>query len=187
MRALSLEGTHPPSLTFDFSDIEMFAVFPHMADFALNFEYAQVTITDRDCEAIASQWPCLRSFHIGGSASPAVRGACTPLTLRALLAFAERCPQFAYLTLPMDATMVPTLQLDAHGRAPRYWALKELAVQDSPIVSGEELGAWMAATFPGLRRILFRSPEEDHDDVYRRRDEWDRVKKLTTGKSALDW
>ncbi|KAL1703050.1 hypothetical protein EV121DRAFT_281420 [Schizophyllum commune] len=187
LRALSLEGTHPPSLTFDFSDVEMFAVFPHMTDFALNFEYAQVTITDRDCGEIASQWPCLRSFHIGGSASPAVRGAYPMLTLRALLAFAERCPQFAYLTLPVDATMVPTLQLDADGRAPQYWALQELAVQDSPIVSGEELGAWMAATFPGLRRVLFRFPEEDHDDVYRRRDEWDRVKKLTTGKSALDW
>ncbi|KAI4294232.1 hypothetical protein K525DRAFT_274502 [Schizophyllum commune Loenen D] len=187
LRALSLEGTHPPSLTFDFSDIEMFAVFPHMTDFALNFEYAQVSIADRDCEAIAGSWPRLRSFHIGGSASPAVRGACPTLTLRALLAFAERCPQFAYLTLPMDATKMPTLQPDAGGRAPRYWALQELAVQDSPIVSGGELGAWMAATFAGLRRVLFRFPEEDHDDVYRRKDEWDRVKKLTTGKSALDW
>ncbi|KAL1752146.1 hypothetical protein FB107DRAFT_293389 [Schizophyllum commune] len=187
LRALSLEGTHPPDMILEFSDIELFAVFPHMTDFALNFEFAQVLITDRDCEEIASQWPCLRSFHIGGSAGHAECGACPTLTLRALLAFAERCPQLAYLTLPMDATMVPTLQPDADGRAPRYWALQELAVQDSPIVSGGELGAWMAATFPGLRRVLFRSPEEDHDDVDRRRDEWDRVKKLTTGKSALDW
>ncbi|KAI5891935.1 uncharacterized protein SCHCODRAFT_01189408 [Schizophyllum commune H4-8] len=187
LRALSLEGTHPPSLTFDFSDIEMFAVFPHMTDFALNFEYAQVIITDRDCEAIASWWPCLRSFHIGGSASPAVRGSRPTLTLRALLAFVERCPEFACLTLPMDATAVPILQSDASGRAQRYWALKELAVQDSPIGSGEELGAWMATTFPGLRQVTFRSPEEDHDDVDRRRDEWNRVKKLSTGKSAHEW
>ncbi|KAI5891934.1 uncharacterized protein SCHCODRAFT_02667501 [Schizophyllum commune H4-8] len=206
LRSLSLEGTLP-AMAFTFSDIQMFAVFPHITCFELDFEYAEILPR--------------RGGGGGGYASPAVSKEPAVLTLRALLAFVERCPEFACLTLPMDATVVPTLQPDASGRPPRYWALEELVVQDTPIVSGDEVGAWMAATFPGLRKVVYyipevdseeeeeegeeeeemklpqalpsgtygvpvlhKVPEEYDDDADWRWNEWQRVKKTTTGKSA---
>ncbi|KAI4517719.1 hypothetical protein K525DRAFT_210270 [Schizophyllum commune Loenen D] len=184
LRSLSLDGSHPP-MNINFSDIEMFSVFPHINHFALDFEFEEVSITDSNCEAFASWWPDLRHFSIGGSASPAVRTAPPALTLRALLAFVQRCPQFACLALPMDATVVPIVQPDAKGRAPRYWGLEELTLKDSDIGSGDELGAWMAESFPGLRNLYYSLPNEEHGDVDRRIEEWNRVKLLTTGRTEF--
>ncbi|KAL1664166.1 hypothetical protein GGF50DRAFT_115379 [Schizophyllum commune] len=114
LRSLSLEGTLP-AMTFRFSDIQMFSGFPHIACFELEFEYEEIVLTDSDCEAIAGWWPGLRTFRVGGFASPDVLEDPPALTLRALLAFVERCPEFACLTLPMDATDVPALQTDEIG------------------------------------------------------------------------
>ncbi|KAL1715304.1 hypothetical protein EV715DRAFT_207760 [Schizophyllum commune] len=169
LRCLSLDGSHP-SMNINFSDIEMFSVFPHINHFALDFEFEE---------------PDLRHFSIGGSASPAVRTAPPALTLRALLAFVQRCPQFACLALPMDATVVPIVQPDAKGRAPRYRALEELTLKDSDIGSGDELGAWMAESFPGLRDLYYSLPNEEHGDVDRRIEQWNRVKMLTTGRTEF--
>ncbi|KAL1675289.1 hypothetical protein EV122DRAFT_292821 [Schizophyllum commune] len=184
LRGLSLRGSLAVPATLKLDDIRMFAAFPNLTYLSLVHQFTYIALDDADCATIAEWWPKLRLFGVGDPAHP--QEYLPECTLKAVLAFVTRCPEFMAFQMPLDAADIPEVEVDSGGRPLRYWSLTTLAAGDSPIDDGAELGAYLSTVFPGLRLVDYRFPENGDEEIERQAEEWDRVKVVVTGKSASD-
>ncbi|KAL1726824.1 hypothetical protein EV714DRAFT_254491, partial [Schizophyllum commune] len=184
LRGLSLRGSLAVPATLKLDDIRKFAAFPNMTYLSLEHPFTYIALDDADCATIAGWWPNLRLFGVGDPAHP--QEYLPECTLKAVLAFVTRCPEFMAFQMPLDAADIPEVEVDSKGRPLRYWSLTTLAVGDSPIDNGAELGAYLSTVFPGLQLVNYRFPENGDEEIERQAEEWDRVKVAVTGKSASD-
>ncbi|KAI5891929.1 uncharacterized protein SCHCODRAFT_02503724 [Schizophyllum commune H4-8] len=184
LRGLSLRGSLAVPATLKLDDIRMFAAFPNLTYLSLAHQFTYIALDDADCATIAGWWPKLRLFGVGDPKHP--QEYLPECTLKAVLAFVTRCPEFMAFQMPLDATDIPEVEVDSRGRPLRYWSLTTLAVGDSPIDDGTGLGAYLSTVYPGLSMVDYRFPENGDEEIERQAEEWDRVKVAVTGKSASD-
>lgn len=108
---------------------------------------AGLDLDDSDVACIAKAWPCLKLISICPPGSAPSR-----LTLRALIPFADYCPELEDLSMKMNAT---AFELNDYEEKPgkgcgRLWRLH---VFDSPIDNQACVAAFISDIFPNVRRI----------------------------------
>jgi len=110
---------------------------------------AGLDLDDSDVACIAKAWPCLKFISICPPGSVPSR-----LTLRALIPFAEYCPELEDLSMKMNATAV---ELNDYEEKPgkglygsRLWRIH---VFDSPIGNPACVAAFISDICPNVRRI----------------------------------
>ena len=130
---------------------------------------AGVDLDDNDMACIAKAWPCLKSIAICPPGSVPSR-----LTLRALIPFAEYCPQLEDLSMKMNATAVEFNEYEEKpGKGLHGGRLWRLHVFDSPIGNPACVAAFISDIFPNVTRI---SGAFGHDERKPRR-KWYEVRR----------
>ncbi|CCM05227.1 uncharacterized protein FIBRA_07437 [Fibroporia radiculosa] len=80
----------------------------HMKSFEFRWDYA-LNLTDQNMEEFAVSWPALEHFML--NSEPVIEFDPPPLTLAALVPFAQHCPMLQELGLYVDADALPSRSL----------------------------------------------------------------------------
>ena len=107
-----------------------------LTSFEFRWDYP-LDLHDHDMEEFVLAWPGIEKLMLNSEAVPEL--APSPLTLGALIAFAEHCPRLCQLGLYMDASVVPFYPIDTP-----FQSLRELSVGASSIVAVEPVALFLS-------------------------------------------
>ncbi|KAJ6468638.1 hypothetical protein C8R47DRAFT_803408 [Mycena vitilis] len=181
----------------DETDTSLYLVRPQSLHILLPFTHlAMLYITsplgfdidDEDITALARAWPHLVTLELG------VR---FPMhdprtTLRCLHPLAQHCQRLVRLTIALDATNVPALELDVSARLPGY-SLEFLDVAHSLISSPIAVARFLSGVFPKLTTLETIREDNNLDEeelpqngeAIQRQNKWKEVLELLPHLSAI--
>ncbi|KAJ7935031.1 hypothetical protein B0H13DRAFT_2305188 [Mycena leptocephala] len=109
---------------------------------------AGVSLDDAGIEAIARAWPHLSALQLRGSR---FRAPSSRVTLRGLRTVARHCQNLTSLSLPFDASVVPSIKdVPAAEQCDLGW----IDVDDAVLADPEPVAAYLSAVFPNLHTTV---------------------------------
>ncbi|KAJ7134055.1 hypothetical protein C8R43DRAFT_1133068 [Mycena crocata] len=112
---------------------------------------------------LAQTWPRLQFCMLLADAGAQYRP--WGITLVALRAFAQHCPDLGYLGLTFDATVIPPrLSTGSPHIRPIQEGLLHLDVTASPASDAASVAGYLSGLFPRLWNVAYRSSDNDSDD-----------------------
>ncbi|KAJ7479430.1 hypothetical protein B0H11DRAFT_1275912 [Mycena galericulata] len=109
-------------------------------------------LDDAGAANMARAWPRIESLTLRASPSMHVPSR---VTLRALLSFAQFCPDLSSLQLQLDATVVPKWAAQkSEEKRPRQRSLAILKVMDSPVAFPFPVATFLSSLFPRLQCLI---------------------------------
>ncbi|KAJ7642631.1 hypothetical protein DFH06DRAFT_604175 [Mycena polygramma] len=180
------------------TDTSLYLIRPHSLQALFPFTHlAMLSITsplgfdlgDEDVAAFARAWPRLVTLELGVRFS--MHDPRT--TLLCLNSLAQHCRRLVRLTIALDATNVPTPEIDLSTRLPGY-SLEYLHVAHSPISSPIAVARFLSGVFPKLTTLttirelhnnLDEEELQEHGEVIRRHNKWKQVLELLPHLSAI--
>ncbi|KAJ7856558.1 hypothetical protein B0H13DRAFT_2672998 [Mycena leptocephala] len=136
---------------------------------------------DGDIFDLTSSWPRLEFLVLKG-----LKHAPSRVTLRALYAFAQHCPNLRFLAITLDATGISGLETDASDARACQTSLKQISLGYSPIATATPVAAFLSATFPKLTGIssAYNDEAESESEEALYKDRWEEVEQLLRQSSA---
>ncbi|KAJ7633843.1 hypothetical protein DFH06DRAFT_61908 [Mycena polygramma] len=181
----------------DETDVSTYLIRPHSIQLLFSFTHLTVlSITsplgfnfgDEDITALARAWPCLVTLELRARFFIHDNARTTLLCLRPL---AQHCQHLVRLAIALDATNVPTSEIDLQTGLPGY-SLLNLDVAHSPISCPIAVARFLSGVFPKLTTITtmrghdnFDEEElQEHGEVIRRHN-WKEVSMLLSHLSVI--
>lgn len=140
-------------------------------------EIADAVIDVADFEDLAGCWPLLHEFTLSAK---------TPFPLAVVGTLARLCPRLIEISIPLDATVVPSVE--GIVGVPRVGSAGEGGVAPVtlfppdwvPIADAEEVARYLQTVFPGSSVTVDQGLDDMGDAVLKQwGDTWDRVNEIT--------